>query len=455
MTMRVLIIGGSHGGIATASHLKKINPSVEVIIIEQSSVLGYIGSSLNLYLEKYVEHLEDCRTTSPSELLTMGINVMINTKVTKIMPEKKQIKISMKNEELMITDVLTYDYLVLAMGSSQYQTSFSQEAEAKITNYKSLPQAKSAAETLEICQKVVIIGAGLIGLELAESLSLLDKQVIIIDRMNRSLFRYFDDEVTSILLKDLPKNVELHLNSNVQKIVVDQNKHFKEVLINREKTITGDALIYAINPRPNIELVADLIDVNHDGTLKTNEYMQTSDPSIYAVGDLVSVFFSQTNVPSYIPLVTNAYRTGIIAATNILLDVKIPFPTVQRTVVSQLFGHYLGSTGINESEAPYFGFDVQSVAKTYNKASFIQEDLGFELTLKFIFDRTTKVLLGAQLLTNREAKLELINTLSALVTKHTTLDQILTMDFYFNPKFSNPLHFFNDLALEGILKQNK
>lgn len=454
MTMRVLIIGGSHGGIATASHLKKINPSVEVIIIEQSSVLGYIGSSLNLYLEKYVEHLEDCRTTSPGELLTMGINVMINTKVTKIMPEQKQIKISMKNEELMITDILTYDYLVLAMGSSQYQTSFSQEAEAKITNYKSLPQAKSAAKTLETCQQVVIIGAGLIGLELAESLSRLDKQVIIIDRMNRSLFRYFDDEVTSILLKDLPKNVALHLNSNVQKIVVDQNKHFKEVVINREQTITGDALIYAINPRPNIELVADLIDVNHDGTLKTNEYMQTSDPSIYAVGDLVSVFFSQTNVPSYIPLVTNAYRTGIIAATNILLDVKIPFPTVQRTVVSQLFGHYLGSTGINESEAPYFGFDVQSVTKTYHQSSFIQEDLSFELTLKFIFERKTMVLLGAQLLTNREAKLELINTLSALVTKHTTLDQILTMDFYFNPKFSNPLHFFNDLALEGILKQN-
>ncbi|MFC7056743.1 hypothetical protein ACFQOY_13490 [Enterococcus alcedinis] len=72
---------------------KKINPSVEVIIIEQSSVLGYIGSSLNLYLEKYVEHLEDCRTTSPSELLTMGINVMINTKVTKIMPEKNKLRL--------------------------------------------------------------------------------------------------------------------------------------------------------------------------------------------------------------------------------------------------------------------------------------------------------------------------------------------------------------------------
>lgn len=455
MTVRVLIIGGSHGGIATASHLKKINPSVEVIIIEQSSVVGYIGSSLNLYLEKYVEHLEDCRTTSPSELLTMGINVMINTRVTKVVPDKKQIEIVMKDEAVVIKDVLRYDYLVLAMGSSQYQTSFSEEAQSKITSYKSLPQAKAAAETLENCQKVVIIGAGLIGFELAESLSRLKKQVILLDRMNRSLFRYFDDEITSILLKELPENVQLYLNSNVQKIEVDANRKFKQVVINRDTVITGDALIYAINPRPNIELIADLIDLNHDGTVKTNEFMQTSDPAIYAVGDLVSVCFSQTNTSSYIPLVTNAYRTGIIAATNILLDVKIPFPTVQRTVVSQLFSHYLGSTGINESEAPYFGFDVLSVSKTYRQSSLIQSDPDFEITLKFVFERNTKELLGAQLLANRESTLELINTLSALVTKHTTLDQILTMDFYFNPKFSNPLHFFNDLALEGILKLNK
>lgn len=453
--MRVLIIGGSHAGIATASHLKKINQNVEVIIIEQSSVIGYIGSSLNLYLEKYVEQLEDCRTTSPSELLSMGINVMINTKVTKVLPNEKKIECLMKGEDVTITDTLTYDYLVLATGSSQYHTHFSEDMASKIINYKSLPQAKSAVKTLENCEKIVIIGAGLIGLELAESLSHLEKQVVVLDRMNRSLFRYFDEEMTATLLESLPENVSLYLNSNVQKIEVDEAQRFKQVIINRDTVITGDALIYAINPRPNIDLVADLIEVNHDGTVKTDEYMQTSDPFIYAVGDLVSVFFNQTNTPSYIPLVTNAYRTGMIAATNILLDVKIPFPTVQRTVATQLFSHYLGSTGINESEAPYFGFDVESVFKTYKQSSLIQSEPDFALTLKFVFERKTNILLGAQLLASHESSLELINTLSALVTKHTTLNQILTMDFYFNPKFSNPLHFFNDLALEGILKLNK
>ena len=123
--MRVLIIGGSHGGIATARHLKKINPSVEVIIIEQSNVLGYIGSSLNLYLEKYVPTLEVCRTTSPSQLLIEGINVMIHSKVTAVCPESKSITVTMQDGETKIEDTISYDFLVLAMGSSQYQTSFS------------------------------------------------------------------------------------------------------------------------------------------------------------------------------------------------------------------------------------------------------------------------------------------------------------------------------------------
>ena len=79
------------------------------------------------------------------------------------------------------------------------------------------------------------------------------------------------------------------------------------------------------------------------------------------------------------------------------------------------------------------------------------KDDSFEMTLKFVFEQQTGRLVGGQLISNREKSLELINTLSALITSHVTLDAVLTMDFYFNPKFSNPVHFFNDLALEGIL----
>lgn len=141
--------------------------------------------------------------------------------------------------------------------------------------------------------------------------------------MNRGLFRYFDDEITSILLRDLPANVQLKLNRNVQSVEIDENNHFKGVQSTHHDSIEGDALIYAINPRPNIELVADIVSVNADGTIETNE-AHVLDPFIYAVGDLVSVYFNQSNTPSYIPLVTNAYRTGIIAATQYFVRCQDP-----------------------------------------------------------------------------------------------------------------------------------
>ena len=205
--MRVLIIGGSHAGIATARHLKKINPATEVILIEQSTVLGYIGSSLNLFMEKYIEHLENCRTTSASELMSEGINVMLQTKATQIDEKNKILHLLLKDGETTVKDQLSYDYLVLAMGSSQYSTSFSPEGQDLLTNFKSLPQAKAAAKTLYDSQKVVIIGAGLIGFELAETLSQLNKKVVLLDRMNQALFRYFDKEILSIFLSNIPANV--------------------------------------------------------------------------------------------------------------------------------------------------------------------------------------------------------------------------------------------------------
>src|SRR5699024_2972876 len=182
------------------------------------------------------------------------------------------------------------------------------------------------------------------------------------------------------------------------------------------------------------------------------DYLQTADQAIYAVGDLVAVHFNIDCVPLYIPLVSNAYRTGIIAASNILLKEKIPLPKSQRTIVSELFNSYLASTGVNEVEAPYYGLKTQAVVKSYQNEGFFDQTDDFELTLKIVFDEDSKRLLGGQLMTNSRSQVELVNTLSALITMGADLYQLSTMDFYFNPKLSLPLNFLNDLALEGIIK---
>ncbi|MDN6639840.1 MAG: FAD-dependent oxidoreductase [Tetragenococcus sp.] len=449
--MRVVIIGGSHAGIAAARHLKKIDANVEVLIIERANVLGYIGSSLNLYLEGMITDLSKAYTVTSDQLRAEGISVLLNTEATEILPEQKEVVFSTETKQGQIKDSIGYDCLILAMGSSQYQTDFSLPSTRELINYKTFTQAEQAIDSLHAADKITIIGAGLIGFELIESLASYKKEIYLVERTDSILFRYFDNEITQKLMKKLPENLHIILNSHVKEIQLDEDSKVVGVLLNNGQTLPCDGVVFALNPRPNVSLVADYLTINKDGTINTNEYLQTSDPSIYAVGDLVSVFFNNSASAIYVPLVTNAYRTGITAAANILLPEKIAFEKVQRTIVTELFQTYLASTGVNEEEAPYYGIQPAAVSKTYTQQSLFAEDDTFELTLKLVFDPKSKQIIGGQLITNRREPIEIINTLSTLVTMQADLQQLTTMDFYFNPKLSLPLHFLNDLAMEGLI----
>ncbi|MEW3522283.1 FAD-dependent oxidoreductase [Enterococcus entomosocium] len=454
--MRIVIIGGSHAGIAAARHLKKVDPKVDVIIIEKSSVLGYVASSLNLVLEGYIQPLEDSRTATTSELLSEGINVMLNSEVTKIFPQEQTVHFVTSTESYQQEDEVSYDGLILAMGSSTFRSEFASDVEAHITTYKTIGQSKQALEKIESAQTVAIVGAGLIGFELAESLSGQQKAVHLIDRMDTLLFRYFDQEIAEILMARFPENLQIYLNSNVAHTIKDEKGEYQGIELSNGTKIRADVVVYAVNPRPNVALVEDFLKLNLDGTVFTNEYLQTSDPAIYAIGDLVSIPFNHSDSSLYIPLVTNAYRTGIVAATNLLANergtTKIPFPKMQRTVVSKLFGYFVSSSGINETEAPYYGFEVDSVTQKFHSRTFFATDEDFEVTLKLIFDQQTKVIMGGQIITSDRGSLEIINTISTLINSKTTLHQLATMDYFFNPTISFPLHFLNQLALDGLLK---
>jgi NADPH-dependent 2,4-dienoyl-CoA reductase/sulfur reductase-like enzyme len=453
--MRIVIIGGSHAGIAAARHLKQMDHKIEVIIIEKTNVLGYIASSLNLVLEGYIERLEDSRTATASELLSEGINVMLNSKVVSIAPKEKKISFETSTLSCVEKDTLTYDYLILAMGSSNFRNAFTEEVKEYITTYKTITQSREALKKVEAAKTVAIIGAGLIGFELAESLSGQEKEVILIDRMDTLLFRYFDQEISQILIKRFPENLQIYLNSSVVAAKQSANGELEGIELANGTFLPADIVVYAVNPRPNVDLVADFLTLNADGTIYTNEYLQTSDPYIYGIGDLVSVPFNHSDSSLYVPLVTNAYRTGIVAATNILSQSKIPFPRMQRTVVSKLFGYYVSSSGINETEAPYYGFEVDSVTQTFHSRTFFETEENFEVTLKLVFDKVSRVIMGGQIITSDRGSLEIINTVATLITANTTLDQLATMDYFFNPTISFPLHFLNQLAIEGILKLNE
>lgn len=442
--MRVAIIGASHAGVTAAKQLKQLDASLEVVLIERTHTLAYLANTLNLMLSEQLTKLDEGKQITISELITLGIHVMLDTNVTNIDPKQKELTLISIDQTV---ETLTYDRLILAMGSTQ--TSIPDELKkGEITTYKSFPQAKIALDRFQQAKSITIIGAGLIGLELADALSGQEKELILIDRMDDVLFRYFDSELTAQIKHHLQHFATIYLDATIKKV---EPKGKQQVIHLQHETITSEVIVYAVNPRPSIELVQDFLTLTPDGTIYTDMHLKTSDPDIYAVGDLVSLPFKNTQMNSYIPLLSNAITTGLVAAQNIVSHDQLACPEVQRTVVSSFFGLHVASSGLTQEEAPYYGLTCDAYTKTfYPKAYLHAHDLDEPafIKLKLVYRRDTKQLIGGQLLTNVSHYLEWIDLISLSINQETTIPKLAVMDFYFQPRFNEPIHPISQVALD-------
>lgn len=454
--MKVVIIGGSHAGIAAALRLKELNESVEVLITERANELGYLASSLNLYLQQQITDLLDGQTYTLESLFQRGIHILLNTTVTQIDAIQQTVKCQISGKEQEDSaQVFHYDTLILAMGSNQTEIPAAWNSDKILTNYKTYTASLRANEKFNKATTVTIVGAGLIGLELAHALIAVGKKVDLVDQMDELLFRYVDQEIAELVHAKLPPELTLHLGTRVSEVTMrDENKALSIQLANQEQ-FTTDEFVFAVNPRPAVSLVESFLKLNRDGTIWTNEYLQTSIGTIYAIGDLIALPFKNTDERTYIPLLSNAVRSGEIAAQNIIFPKSLPLDTVQRTIVSSFFGIHLAACGVTEEEAPYFGIACQACTQTFAQSNCLATtDSVDTTTIKLVYEPTSQKILGGQLFTTNEMNLGFINLLSILVAQETTVSELATMDFYFQPVFSSIKHPLNTLAFT-ILSQNK
>lgn len=446
--MKIVIIGGSHAGIAAAKYAKGLGQNHDIFLIEKGNVLGFIPSTINLVFQKMIspDEVNLGEITNENVLEDLGINVFLNSYVSNVDKENKKILIDSNNKN--VPKQLEYDYLILAMGSEKF-TILNSDSEPQLLTYKNKDKTLSALKTLNKSSRVGIIGAGLIGMELASSLSKNpNKQISIIEQMGKPLFRYFDTQITEILLDQIPQNVHFEFENNVTQIRTDDTT-FELELLTRKK-ISVDTCVYAINPKPESNLVRDIIKIDFDNTIVVDHFMQTSNPFIYAIGDLVRIPFGPNDERAYLPLIANARRTAFIAVHNILSSIPKPMPSTQRTIGTELFGFFLGSTGLTKAECDFYGLNTTEICKTYNTFSKYHLPKDFTLTLKIIFDSDSRQLLGAQLITNRENIFEWINILSQMIFDNATVDDFPLSDIYYNPQLSPSINFLADIALDAI-----
>ncbi|MGX7193461.1 FAD-dependent oxidoreductase [Enterococcus moraviensis] len=434
-----MIIGASFAGVSAAFAIRKKHPTAEIHLIDKQQTIGYLPGGINLYFDKTIGPIDTAQFVSEQQLADKNISLLLNAKVIGMDSKQHVIKYEKQKGEFL----LSFDKLILATGSSQWSQKITGSDSEKVLKYKFLPGVKEAIKRIEDSEKVALIGGGQIGGEAAETLLKMNKEVHLFERMDYLLFKYFDEEMIRPVQEEMSaRGVIFHFDETVEKIT-DMDEGL--LIETKQSNLLCDSAIFAMNVRPNLQYLDEHIRRHTDQTVLVDQYLQTSQKDIFAIGDCIQVPYSLSKESFYIPLVNNAVRTGLVVAQN-LVEPTTPFAGSIRTIGTRLVDHYIASTGLTEAEGLFYDQPI-SVAHVQQQSSLFSR--GEKIHGKIIFEKESHKLLGAQLVSKADI-LEKINTLALGIQTGQTLEEFYQKDFLYHPYYSNVIDITNQLGFEGL-----
>ncbi|WP_430603362.1 hypothetical protein IGJ02_000768 [Enterococcus sp. DIV0724b] len=437
--MKVVIIGASFAGVSAALAIRKKHPKAEIHLIDKQQTIGYLPGGINLYFNETIGPIETAQFISEEQLVDNGISLLLNAEVVSMDSKQRIIKYEKQESDFF----MSFDKLILATGSSQWSQKILGSDSEKVLKYKFLQGVVNAIEHLENSNTVALIGGGQIGGEAADTLLKKGKEVHLFERMDYLLFKYFDEEMIRPVQAEMSaRGVIFHFNETVEK-VTDTGK---ALLIETKKSqLLCDSAIFAMNVRPDLRYLDEQIQKHTDQTVFVNEYLQTSQEDIFAIGDCIQVPYSLSKESFYIPLVNNAVRTGLVVAQN-LVEPTTPFVGSIRTIGTKLVDYYVASTGLTEAEGLFHEQPI-SVTHVHQRSSLFSGNE--KVSGKIIFEKDSHKILGAQLVSKANI-LEKINTLALGIQMGQTLEEFYQKDFLYHPYYSSVIDITNQLGFEGL-----
>lgn len=412
--LKIVIIGASFAGISSALTAKKLNPNTSVTIIDRQETVGFIPSSINRLLKGQIEQLTEQTSITQQYLVEAGIELLLGQEVEVIDPTQK--RLSLKNNM-----TVTYDKLILAMGSVQTSERIEGADQSGVLTTKTLAASLKSQEELEKSKHILIVGGGQVGLEAADAYTTAGKKVTIVESFDSLAFKSFDPEMIAELEKRMiEQGVTIHKNQQAEAIQVNETNLTTVTSQNLE--LSSDHVLLAVNFRPDNRLIADQLDCHLDRTLVIDDYLQTSEPDIYATGDLIRVPYLGTNSDYYLPFVNNAVITGRIAAMN-ALGMAEPLQPFVRVVGAQLFGLYIASVGLTEEEAQLY-----RETTTYIHRQLDEQQRS--ITVKLIIEKESGRLLGGQVYSETNI-LGMMDTLATAIKANMTDRDLAFKDYLY------------------------
>ncbi len=435
--MNVVVIGGGAAGLKAASRIRRKDGDANITVVEAGKYVSLGRCGLPYYVGGLVHELDNLRETTYGAVRDeayfkklKNIDVLTETLATDIDRNRKTVKIVRNGSE----DELNYDYLVIATGARPAKPPIEGiEAKGVVT----LTNPEDAEEIIEMweegAERAVVIGAGFIGLESAEALRNLDMEVTVIEMMDRVAPAMLDKEMAILVENHLKeKDVNVITSTRVEKIVTEDDR-VKAVIANG-KEYPADIVVVATGIKPNSELAEKAgLKIGETGGIWVDEYMRTSDESIYAGGDCVETTHLITGKKIIAPFGDVANKQGRVIGENITGG-KATFPGVIGTAIFKVFDFTVAAAGVNEKEAKDAGFDYFTViapspdrAHYYPQANYIR--------LKLIVEKGSWRVIGAQGVGMGDVA-KRIDVISTAIQAGMTIDQLSNLDLAYAPPYS-------------------
>jgi NADPH-dependent 2,4-dienoyl-CoA reductase/sulfur reductase-like enzyme/rhodanese-related sulfurtransferase len=432
MKKRLLVIGGVAAGPKAAAKARRCDPEMEIVIYQEEDEISYAGCGLPYYISGVIKERQELISRTPGKFVLDGIRILKNRKIEGI--DVKNHTVSGQKIGLGETFTDPFDRLVIATGAYSIRPKIEGIELGNVFYLRSIFDADAIFEMIptENIRNVVIAGGGYIGLEMAESLVHLKKNVTIIE-LAPQILTLFDKDFAGILQQYLEnRGVKIYTSEGIQALKGKEGKVTHVQTGARE--VEADAVLMSLGIRPQVELAKKAgLRIGETGAIWVNEKMETSAEGIYAAGDCAETIHLITGKKVWIPLGSTANKQGRVVGVNVCGGNTI-FPGVMGTTVFKTFDFNVAKTGFNMREAENEGFQpIQAIVRGYDRAHYYPGMK--ESTLKVIADKETGRILGGQAIGEGPSD-KFIDILAMALHSKITCRELANVDLAYAPPFS-------------------
>ncbi len=433
MSKKIVIVGGVAGGATTAARLRRLDETSEIVLFEKGEYISFANCGLPYYIGETIKD-RDALLVQTVEGMSKKFNLDIRNLSEVVSIDRNHKTIVVKNLQTGELYDETYDKLVLSPGAKPLVPPIPGLDKAEdVFTLRNIPDTDKIKDFVDNAkpEKATVIGGGFIGVEMAENLHERGVDVTLVEAANQ-IMAPVDFEMASILHQHMrDKGVNLILEDGVKEF----KDYGRKIVLNSGEEVENDLVILSIGVRPENKLAVDAgLDVGERGGIKVNDYLQTNDPDIYAIGDAIEVTDFITRKPTMIPLAWPANRQGRIVANNIY-GKEEKYQGTMGTSIAKVFDYTVAATGNNEKLLQRHGIEYKVVhVHPGSHAGYYPGS--YPIALKLIFDPENGKIFGAQGV-GQDGVDKRIDVIATAIKGGLTVEDLPNLELAYAPPFSS------------------